>query len=136
MIENQGAEPARPSAAETNGVLPRLREFTTDAIGYWEIRRLFYNLLLAVVVLAHFVASWPASRSVVSLDAILALFALAVLANVAFSAVYVADVFIQLSGYRESRRTWRRMVLVVGFSFAAVITHFMSRNLIAGHGPN
>jgi len=34
---------------------------------------------------------------------VLGLFLLAVLANVAYSAVYVADVFIQSSGFRASR---------------------------------
>jgi hypothetical protein len=136
MTENQGVETGGTVVGETNGLLPRLREFTTDAIRYWEIRRLFYNLLLAAVLLAHFIASWPASWSVVSFDAVLGIFLLAVLANVAYSAVYVLDVFIQLSGFRESRRTWRRAVLVVGFAFAAVITHFMSKGIVAGHGPN
>ncbi len=135
MSEDQNAEHGRAAVGETNGLLPRLREFTTDAIRYWEIRRLIYNLLLAVVVVAHFIAYWPASWSVLTFDAFLGLFVLAVLANVAYSAVYVVDVFIQLSGFRESRRTWRVPVLVVGFAFAAVITHFMSRGLFAGHGP-
>jgi len=49
-----------------------------------------------------------------------------VVANVAYSAVYVADVFIQFSGFRNSRMQWRWALLVVGFAFAAVITHFVS----------
>jgi hypothetical protein len=49
--------------------------------------------------------------------------------------VYVVDVFGQLSGFRESRRTWRTAVLVTGFAFAAVIAHFFSQNLLSGRGP-
>jgi len=127
-------EPGRPVTGETNGGFARLREFTTDALRYWEVRRLFYIILLSAIVLAHFIARWPASRAIVTVDSILGLFALAVLANVAYSAVYIADLFIQLSGFRESRRTWRRALLLVGFALAAVITHFMSRGIVAGHG--
>ena len=108
------------------GVSMQLRELTTDALRYWEIRRILYNVILAVIVLGHFAAAWPASKSSVTFDGTLGLFLLAVLANVAFSAVYVADVFIQFSGFRDSRAVWRRLLLVVGFAFAAVLTHFWS----------
>jgi hypothetical protein len=54
------------------------------------------------------------------------LFLLGVLANVAFSAVYLADVFVQFSGFRASRARWRWVLLGVGFSFAAVLTHFFA----------
>jgi uncharacterized membrane-anchored protein len=62
-------------------------------------------------------------------DGVLGLFILAVLANVAFSVVYVADVFIQSSRFRSSRRVWRWAFLLVGFAFAAVLTHVMSGNM-------
>jgi len=106
-----------------------LRELTTDALRYWEPRRLVYNLLLALVVLGHFAAAWPSSRSAVTVDGVLGLFILAVLANVAFSVVYVADVFIQSSGFRSSRHVWRWAFLIVGYAFAAVLTHVMSGNM-------
>jgi hypothetical protein len=92
----------------------------------------FYNALLAVIVLGHFAASWPASRSSVTFDGVLGLFLLAVLANVAYSAVYIADVFIQFSGFRASRARWRWVLLVVGFAFAGVLTHFMSTGMFSG----
>jgi hypothetical protein len=101
----------------------------TDAIRYWEIRRLFYNGLLALIVLGHFVTAMPASASYVSLNGILGLFVLAVLANVAYCAVYAVDVFIQFSGFRDSRALWRRAILIVGFAFAGVITHFFSTGI-------
>src|SRR5206468_3554400 len=71
-----------------------LRDVISDALRYWELRRLLYNVLLAAVVGAHFIAAWPTSRSSLTLDGLLALFVLAVLANIAYSTVYVADVFI------------------------------------------
>ena len=106
-----------------------LREITTDALQYWEVRRIFYNALLAVIVLAHGAAAWPGARAALTSDGILGLFLLAVMANVAYCAAYLADIFIQLSGFRAQRGRWRLAVLVVGFAFAAVLTHFVSMGL-------
>ena len=114
------------AGSDTWSLLSHLRELITDALRYWELRRLFYNALLALIVLAHFAVSWPASRSSVGFDEILGLFLMAVLANVAYSAVYLADLFIQLSGFRASRTRWRWVLLGVGFTFAAVLTHFFA----------
>src|SRR5262249_32288144 len=116
----------RAGPMTTPGLLDLLREFATDALRYWELRRLFYNSMLALVVLGHFVASWPASKNVVTSDGALGLFLVAVIANVAYSVIYVPDVFIQFSGFRGSRARWRLVLAVVGFGFAAVLTHFVS----------
>jgi hypothetical protein len=115
-------------------VVPHLREVTTDALRYWELRRLFYNAVLVAVVGAHFVAAWPISRSFLTFDGLLGLFLLAVLANVAYSTVYLADIFIQLSGFRSTRGVWRRVLLVVGFAFAATLTHFFASGMFTGRG--
>jgi len=116
------------------GIFAHLRDLTTDALRYWELRRLFYNVVLAAVVTGHFIAAWPASKAQLTLDGLLGLFMLAVLANVAYSAVYVADVFIQFSGFRSSRLRWRWVLLIVGFAFAAVLTHFVASGGFAGRG--
>jgi hypothetical protein len=112
--------------------LAQLPELVTDALRYWELRRLFYNALLALVALGHFIASWPASKTALTSDGALGLFLLAVLANVAYSVVYIPDVFIQFSGFRSSRARWRLVFLVVGFAFAAVLTHFVSGGAFSG----
>jgi len=128
----QVAADARVSGSQ-NG-FGQLRELTTDALRYWEIRRLFFNALLALIVLGHFAASWPESGHSVTFDGVLGLFLLAVLANVAFSVVYVADVFIQVSGFRASRARWRWLLLAVGFAFAGVLTHFFSTGMFGAVG--
>lgn len=116
-------------ASAPPSILGQLRELVTDALRYWERGRVFYNALLAVIVLGHFATSWPSSKAFVTVDGVLVLFFLAVLANVAYSVVYVADVFIQFSGFRASRRRWRLLLLVVGFAFAGVVTHFFSTGI-------
>ena len=85
------------------------REFLSNAIRYWEPRRILYNLVLAVIVVVHFVHGLPFSKSALQFNSLLLLFALAVLANVAYCAAYIPDVFAQMSGLRDSwlRFRWR-----------------------------
>jgi hypothetical protein len=133
------ADDERPTSRQSEltggpGTFAHLRDLTTDALRYWEWRRVFYNALLAMVVIGHFVAAWPASKAALTPDDLLGLFMLAVLANVAYSAVYVADVFIQFSGFRSSRSRWRWVLLGVGFAFAAVLTHFVASGGLVRRG--
>jgi hypothetical protein len=99
-------EDTRSDATGTGvpGLFGQFRDLVTDALRYWELSRLICNGLLALIVLAHFAAAWPLSRSSITLDGVLGLFLLGVLANVAFSAVYLADVFVQFSGFHASGR--------------------------------
>jgi len=107
------------------------RDYLGNAIRYWEPRRILYNLLLAGVVIFHFVRRLPSSKIVLQFDSLLFLFVMAVLANVAYCAAYVPDVFAQMSNLRESWLRYRWAVLVVGLAFAAVLTHFWSSAMFA-----
>jgi hypothetical protein len=101
-----------------------LRESLTDAIRYWEPLRLAYNAVLAVIVLIYFWIGYPASKAEFSVDGILILFLLAVLANVAYCAAYLVDIFAQSSGYRETWRKNRWVLFAIGLLFAGTITRF------------
>jgi hypothetical protein len=103
---------------------PTLRESLTDAIHYWEPLRLAYNAVLAVIVLIYFWKGYPASKMNLSVDAILVIFLMAVLANVAYCAAYFADIFAQWSGYRETWRKNRWILFAIGLLFAGVLTRF------------
>ena len=107
-----------------------LRDMSADALRYWEPRRIAYNLLLVAIVIVYFLAGWPHSREHVTLDAALSVFVLAVLANFVYCAAYLADIFLQISGFDEQRRRWRTVLLIVGFTFAAVLTRFFSMGLL------
>src|SRR5262245_46057966 len=74
-----------------------VRDTITDALRYWEPRRLLFNAALLLVVVACFFLGWPVSKQLLNHDLILGLFVLAVLANVAYCAAYVPDVIIQSS---------------------------------------
>lgn len=105
----------------------------TDAIAYWEPRRIIYNALLAIIVLAYFAIYYPASKAALTVDYALLVFVMAVLANVAYCAAYVPDIFAQASGYQALWRRCRWMVFAVGLLFAAVITRFFALALF--HPP-
>jgi len=103
-----------------------LRDVLTDAIRYWELRRIAYNAILAAVVVVVFVLHWPQSGSALSADMAQTLFILAVLANVAYCAAYVADFVAQYSGFRATWQRHRWLLFVVGVVFASIIARFFA----------
>jgi hypothetical protein len=103
-----------------------VRECVTSAIRYWEPRRVLYNIVLAGVVGIYFWLAWPASKQTLTADSILVLFLLAVLANVAYCAAYLVDIFAQMSNFRDAWNSARWIVFVVGTAFAAVLTRFFA----------
>jgi hypothetical protein len=103
---------------------PTLKERATDAIRYWEPRRLFYNAVLTVIVVCYFAMGYPESKQFLVLDSVLALFLLAVLANVAYCVAYIVDIFAQTSEFRGLWGRYRWVVLIIGTTFAGIITRF------------
>jgi len=108
-----------------------LRESLTDAIRYWEPLRLVYNAALAFIVLIYFWIGYPASKTDLSVNSILFIFLLAVLANVAYCTAYLVDIFAQASGFRETWRKNRWMLFVIGLLFAGVLTRFWAVAMFA-----
>ena len=117
-----------PTAASPR---PSFRWLATDALRYWEPRRLIYNAVLAMIVVGHFLASWPASRQTITFDGILFLFILAVLANICYTAAYIPDLFAQSTGFRPLWLRWRVLLLAVGIIFAAIMTRFFCLAIFA-----
>ncbi len=108
-----------------------LRESLTDAIRYWEPMRLAYNAVLAGIVLIYFLIVYSTSKVNFSVDGILTLFLLAVLANVAYCAAYLVDIFAQSSGYRETWRKNRWVLFAIGLLFAGTITRFWAASMFS-----
>jgi hypothetical protein len=106
-----------------------LRAYTTDAIKFWEPRRIVYNLTLTAIVVVYFAIGYPGSRTVISVDFCLGLFLLAVVANVAYCAAYIADIFAQASGFREVWQRYRNILFVIGTAFAGIITRFIAMGM-------
>jgi hypothetical protein len=111
---------------------PGIREFLTDALRFWEWRRLFYNLALAAVVLLDFARMFPVARRALDVHAVLMLFVLAVLANAAYCAAYLVELLVQHSEFREPWRRWRFALWLLGTTFAAVLAHFFAIGMFGG----
>lgn len=103
---------------------PRSQSIFGDALRYWELRRIPYNLVLAAVVVAWIVLSWPHFRPAFNWPSLLALLVLAALANLCYCAAYLADVPMQFSSLRDlwHRRRW--ILWLVGMLFAILLTNY------------
>ena len=108
-----------------------IRDVLTDAIRYWELRRIAYNVILVAIVLAVFIVQWPDSRSAVSADLIQRLFILAVLANVAYCAAYVVDVAAQSSAFRDAWKRHRWLLFAIGVVFAGILARFIATGMFS-----
>jgi hypothetical protein len=107
-----------------------ISDMLTDAIRYWEPRRIAYNITLAVIVVTIFILHWPESRSAISIDLVQRFFILAVLANVAYCAAYVVDIAVQLSAFHASWKSYRWVLFAIGVVFASIIARFIAAGTI------
>jgi hypothetical protein len=119
-------ETAIPTHSQGFGKSPsgRFRAFLSDAIRFWEPRRLVYNLILAVVVVVWLVASWPHFRPVFTLHSLLLLSILALLANVCYCAAYLLDIPMQSLSVGTALRRQRWALWVIGTLFAIVFENY------------
>jgi hypothetical protein len=107
------------------------REALSQAIRYWEPRRLVFNALLLIEVAVIFTVNLPESRSHLDINLVLLLFVLAVFANVAYCAAYIVDVLAELSTFRIVWLRLRWALFLLGVAFAGTLTYFFSSGLFA-----
>jgi hypothetical protein len=100
---------------------PPLPDILGEAGRYWEARRLAYNGALALVVLGWLVFTWPHFRPALNLRAAGALCLLGILANLAYSAAYLADIPAQYSTARPVWLRWRGGVWLLGTVLALAL---------------
>ena len=128
---------ASMSPTESNQPKPvaktSIREMVTDAIRYWEPRRLIYNAVLALIVIGYFCGSLPESRDSLSFDGFLFVFILAVLSNICYCAAYIADIFAQFSGFRALWLHWRWLLFALGIAFAGIISRFFALGFFSSY---
>ena len=98
------------SPHEVNEAITLKAAFREAAL-YWEPRRIVYNAVLAVVVAAWFVQTWPHLRPALSMQGLLALMLLAIIANTCSCAAYLAEGVMQRSPFRAS---WPHVSRVLG----------------------
>lgn len=115
---------SQPPFVPTGANSSPFRDVITDAIRYWEPRRVGYNLVLAAIVLAWIVRSWQHFRGAFDWPSLMALFVLAVLANICYCAAYLVDIPLQYSAYQKSWRKRRWALWLLGVVFAGVIAFY------------
>lgn len=108
-----------------------LRTILGDAIRYWEVRRIAYNMALALVVASWVVTSWPAALAGLRFQSVLALFVLAVLANACYCAAYLVDIPAQYSPFRAVWRRRRGALWLIGTLFAMTLAYYWLADEIA-----
>lgn len=100
-----------------------LRGILDDAMRFWELRRIPYNLILAAVVIVWLVANRAHLNEALLWPAILALFVMAALANVLYSVAHCLDVFVQYSSFRDLWRRRRWMLWFAGMLLAVALAN-------------
>jgi hypothetical protein len=115
----------------------RRAEIIGGAWHYWEPRRLAYNGALVLVALGWLVFTWPHFRPSFNFHAAGAIVMLAALANICYSAVYLAELAAQLSPVRAAWNRWRFMVWLLGTLFALALEMYWIADEIYPHptGP-
>ena len=101
-----------------------MHDVLSDAIRYWEPRRVFYNLFLVVIVGCVAATFWADVRGHLSFELMLGLVVLAVLANVCYCAAYVVDIPMQFSVFRDGWRHWRWLLWAFGACFSIALAAY------------
>jgi hypothetical protein len=108
----------------TNPPTGPLRPLLFDAIRFWEFRRLYYNLALAAASIAWLIATWPHFRPALTLNSLLLLSVLALIANACYCAAYLVDIPMQISALSATWKRRRWILWLVGTLFALLLTNY------------
>jgi hypothetical protein len=100
------------------------REILSNAIRYWEPRRIAYNLILAAIVIAWAAFSWPHFRPALKFESLVLVAVLAVLANICYCSAYLVDLAMQYSNFRSLWVRWRWGLWVCGMLFATLLANY------------
>jgi hypothetical protein len=95
-----------------------------NAIRFWELRRLFYNLALTAAAIFWLVATWPHFRPALTLHSLFLLSILALMANGCYCAAYLVDIPMQLSEFGAAWKRRRWILWLVGTLFALLIANY------------
>jgi hypothetical protein len=103
---------------------PTFKTVLREAMHYWEPRRVVYNIVLAAIVAAWLVFTWPHFRPAFTMRALLALLVLAAIANACYCTAYLVDTTMQLSPFRTTWLHARWLLWLAGTLFAAALAWY------------
>lgn len=111
----------------------KLRTFLTDAIRFWEPARLFYNLMLLIILLTY-VGINGGWALIGKSEFVFNVLVLAVMANIAYSFAYIPDFALRFSLLSSAtKRAGRWGILVVGFILAFIFCRYTSDELVRAY---
>ena len=96
----------------------------TGAFGFWERGRVLYNGILLTIVLLWVILSWPHFRPSLTLGSLLAVTVLGVLANVCYSAAYLAEIGFRFAFPDASLHRFRWITFTLGTLFAILLANY------------
>lgn len=100
------------------------RILVSETFRYWEFRRLFYNSALLAVVIVWLAATWPHFRPMFSLNSLLLLIVLGLIANIFYCAAYLVDIPLQLSSVGGAWKNLRWLLWLIGTFLAIVLANY------------
>jgi hypothetical protein len=100
------------------------RGMLADTLRFWELRRLFYNLVLAAVVFAWVATTWPHFRPMIEVHSLLLLAVLVLLANACYCAAYLVDIPMQCSAVNNLWRRRRWILWLAGTLLAILLANY------------
>lgn len=112
-----------------------LKNHITDAIKYWEPRRVVYNLVLALIVVYYALPVVLREREFPWITGALGLFVLAVIANILYCAAYPVDIFVQMSDFKDVWVKFRWLLFVTGLAVAGIFTWLLCSGIFMARGP-
>lgn len=117
---------AQPTQSQNfpNSPAPHFRALLAGSFRFWELRRLFYNLLLAAIVITWIAASWPHFRPILNLHSLLLLAILALIANACYCAAYLVDISLLSSPLAEAWIRHRWILWLLGTLFAILLANY------------
>src|SRR5690349_22772700 len=117
---NHQPDPVHPDVSPAHAPRP----ICSDALRYWELRRIFYNLVLAAVVALWLTVTWPHFRNAINGQGLLFLVVTFVLAILCYCAAYFVDFSAQYFGFHSRWRRWRWSLWVAGTLFAVLLVNY------------
>jgi hypothetical protein len=94
------------------------------AARYWEPRRLAYNAILALVCAEWVLATWPHFRPAFAWATLPPLAALALMANLCYSAAYLVDIPLQRTAAARLWHRARTALFVAGTLFGILLANY------------
>jgi hypothetical protein len=119
-----GTSPPTQSSGLYESPPGAFRGLVTDAIRFWELRRLLYNLVLVAVVVAWVAVTWPHFRPMFVPNSLLLLAILGLLANVCYCAAYFVEIPMQCSAFGKIWKRWRWMLWMAGTLLAILLANY------------